>query len=199
MMQTLTIPSYSSPGTSDGFFSSLTKGTLEVCSGEVTVSGMQSTTVNFQFNPEDISITREINWTTSDSRNANSTQNYSGSTGDSISFMLMYDATEGGDWDTAAIQAEVDTLVNLTRAAAQKADTDGGRTRPPYVKFALNAIKFVGGIDGLTIKYLMLDAEGNPMRLTVDLSLKGIAFGDDPKPLYNASKTANDTTVDASA
>lgn len=132
-------------------------------------------TIPFMFNPETITVQRNVTWTDQSSPGENAPQQVftSGAAG-TMSFSLTLDTTDTG----AAVTTYTSRLLALTNVNTEK-------KRPLWVQLFWGDTKsFKAVITGLTLKYTYFAANGDPLRATVDINLK--QFKDEGQyPLQN--------------
>lgn len=157
-----------------------------------------STEVEFQFNPNTLTISRTPAW--EDGRQFSvlyPSLQWKGSTHDSLSFDVVLDESECRPEGMAATAAALNPVVNLGPAAKwlgltnedsvmktlQKLfalskpdlvkDTNPNEIRPPLVHFEWNKFLFTGMITKLETKITLFDEKGSPRRAKVSISIKG--------------------------
>ncbi len=133
-------------------------------------------TLTLAYNPEQLSISRSVNWTSAETDGNNSQQAYSGGGEDTMDIPVLLD---GSEWEEEG-GGSVLTYIEYLHALSAPYDVEGSGAandiRPPIVSLKMGDLLFVGIVTALKTTIEMFNASGNPMRAVVTVSLKG-AFG----------------------
>lgn len=158
--------------------------------------------LEFQFNPSTLKLTREPDWDDGAqlASGAYRSMKFGGNRSDKLSFSMLLDESEcRGKLATAMallpmsglgqvmgflLQNESNTLATMQQLYAltfpyvkvAATTTEKAARRPPLVVFQWGEFNFSGVVDSLEFEMLLFDADGNPRRTMVELSLKGRAF-----------------------
>lgn len=137
-----------------------TKATLTTAEGP-------SKTVTFPINPNQLTLSRNVNWTGKETANAAYPPLAAPAAAlDTLTINNLI--LDGGDTKTSIS----DTLVNLHRMSLATTITKYDR-RPPLVNFTWKDTRFIGGISSFSANITMFSALGDPLRASVNLTLTG--------------------------
>jgi hypothetical protein len=127
----------------------------------------ENVALDAQFNPKEVSVDRAMEWHLQPQQGPADLE-FSTSGGATMAFELMFDGFE----TSTSVQPQVAKLHQLC-------DIDSGLKRPPKVRIIFSNPRrpgiipaFEGVVELLSIKYLMFDPNGVPLRATVQLRLK---------------------------
>ncbi|MFT6142385.1 MAG: phage protein U [Myxococcota bacterium] len=132
-------------------------------------------TLTLAYNPESLSISRSVKWSSSDTDGNNSQQAFAGGGEDTMDVPVLLD---GSEWEVTG-GGSVLTYIEYLHALATpyivvKGEGEAKDIRPPIVSLKLADLVFVGVVTSLKTNIEMFTAEGNPMRAVVTVSLKGL-------------------------
>lgn len=160
--------------------------------------------VEFQFNPEKISLTMSSDWSPGGEGNGTllPSQEYGGGKPASLSFEVMVDESEVRDAAASAIMSllpvfasDLASLLGLepenTNSVTWRlqqvhnltlphvTDSTTGQKRPPLVCFTWGgSFLFTGLVTKADVNVLLWDTDGNPRRATINLDIEGMPFDD---------------------
>jgi hypothetical protein len=152
-------------------------------------------TMVLAYNPEQLSISRSVSWTSVETDGNNSQQAYAGGGEDTIDLPVLLDGSEWKEEGGGSVLQHIEYL----HALSAPYDIDGkgkaNMIRPPIVSLKMGDLLFVGVVTAIKTTIEMFTATGNPMRAVVSLSLKGAflpADADAGKDLILAAKAKAD-------
>lgn len=132
----------------------------------------QGKQIAVQFNPSKVSDKEGRSWSdgaAGDSKSPNGVVNFSGSSGRTIDFELMFDAYEED------AENGVDDRINELRELIAIPDSSSNKElrHPPKVMIAWGwADYYVGVITNFSVNYTSFGGDGTPLRATVNISFK---------------------------
>lgn len=136
-----------------------------------------------QFNPDELSVTRSVEWNPVSTPFLNSPlMQFRGSSPTTCQMNLIFDTAETGD----DVRAYTNALVKLTlkgSGTAKKADIFLG---PPVVSFQWGKFQlFKAVITNLSISYILFLSDGTPVRARANITFTQNDHEDDPLPAQN--------------
>ena len=146
--------------------------------------------VSAQYNPKEIGIDKNINWTKHQGAKMDSADlEYTGADGRALSLELFFDGYE----DNTDVDATyVSKLLTMATASTDKNAKPQGRPHQVIVVWGTTMKPFTGVIASLSTKYSMFAPDGTPIRATVTLKLTeatSAARGADPSTTPAAGTT----------
>lgn len=130
-------------------------------------------TIDFQFNPADLTITKAASWQASAAKGVNAPKlSFQGGQSGTLTVQMLLDATTTGK----PVTEQTDVLLKLLQIdpAVPGTDSQHQSARPPWVEFHWGRLHapFRAVVERLTIKYTYFSASGIPLRARCDLALK---------------------------
>ncbi len=130
-------------------------------------------TIEFQFNPAELTIAKTATWQASAAKGGNAPKlHFQGGQSGTLSLSITLDATTTGE----SVTEMTDRILALVQVDPSVPGDDPQRQsgRPPWVEFHWGRLHapFRAVVERLQIKYTYFSATGVPLRAKVDLGLK---------------------------
>lgn len=134
--------------------------------------------VVFQFNPEDFTISRTIEWEDEETTGGNAPRKtFSGGKADKLTINLLFDTTDTEDKD---VRDSYQPLLDMTDIYESKTNPRTGKGEPHHCKFIWGGfLSFRAVITKVTQKFTMFRSNGTPVRAEVTVELDQL---DEEKP-----------------
>ncbi|GAB3467757.1 CIS tube protein [Actinophytocola sediminis] len=154
---------------------SLVKARLVIMEPPASVGakpGAKLATVQFQFNPSTLSLSKNTEWRRSPARMASeaSLPEFVGSGPRELSVDVFLDATATHD---NSVEQRVESL--LTACVPTKKSIGRKKPASPWVRFewgTARSVSFDGVLSSLSVEYALFDVDGKPLRATCSLSIE---------------------------
>ena len=125
-------------------------------------------TINFTFNPKELTVQRSAEWKTASTKKPQPPE-YNGAKGGTVNVEMFLDASEGG---------QVKTTVDKLLAAVLPAKGTDDKQKPvaPYVALGWGKVTYVpcAVVNSVSAKYTRFDADGQPIRAVVTVVLQEV-------------------------
>ena len=125
-------------------------------------------TINFSFNPKELTVQRSADWKASTTKKPQPPE-YNGAKAGTVTVEMFLDASEGG---------EVKTTVDKLLAAVLPAKGTDDKQKPvaPYVALGWGKVTYVpcAVVNSVSAKYTRFDADGQPIRAVVTVTLQEV-------------------------
>ena len=135
--------------------------------------GALLTTIEFQLNPKEVTITKSAKWESKNQKKAASAPpaTYQGPEPQKMSVEMYFDETRQRD---GSVVKNVEALFDAcTPTSASK---DGDKPSAPWVKFKWGVLTgFVGYIKSVSAKYTLFSPDGKPLRAVCTVALEELA------------------------
>ena len=141
--------------------------------GTTTPGGVRST-IDFQFNPKQLQITKTAKWKRSGQRNqrSSSAPEFTGSDPVKLTLEMFLDATEKMDDSVVTTVKKLFELVVPTKESL----ASGGKARPPVVIFHWGGLTgFVCFVSQVSVTYSLFTAGGVPVRALAQVTLEELS------------------------
>lgn len=133
-----------------------------------TQPGSQYDSIEFEFNPKELTMGKEAEWKTNEGQEAESASppQYKGPKASRLALELFLD-------DSAERRGTVVAKVEKLFACCTPKSSSGGNTSPPWVQFQWGGISsFMGYISSVQARYTLFTPAGLPVRAVVSVSLQ---------------------------
>lgn len=130
--------------------------------------GGQFDSIEFEFNPKELTMGKEADWTTNEAQQAQSAPppQYKGPKASRLALELFLD-------DSAERRGTVVAKVEKLFACCVPKSSGGGNTSPPWVQFQWGGItSFVGYVSSVQARYTVFTPAGLPVRAVVSVTLQ---------------------------
>ena len=139
-----------------------------------------------QFNPAEISISKQTSWEASDSTGVNAPKlEFKTGRSGTLKTTLTFDTTAEGE----SVTASTDALLAAMQIDKQLSDSDSKRNkgRPPWVQLRWGQLKsFKAVLESVSVKFTYFAQDGTPLRAKCDVTLKQLDDEDEAAlPLQN--------------
>jgi hypothetical protein len=135
--------------------------------------GAERGTVEFQFNPKELSLSKSAKWERKPARGARTAgpTEFAGADPSTLSLEMFFDATEKHDGSVvAAVEQLLSCCVPTEESRGQK------KALPPLVVFQWGQIVgFPAFVTQVSAKYTLFASDGMPLRATCSVSLEELA------------------------
>jgi nucleoid-associated protein YgaU len=125
-------------------------------------------TINFSFNPKELTVQRSADWKTTSTKKPQPPE-YNGAKAGTVSVEMFLDASEGG---------QVKTTVDKLLAAVLPAKGTDDKQKPvaPYVSLGWGKVTYVNCavVNSVSAKYTRFDADGQAIRAVVTVTLQEV-------------------------
>jgi len=147
--------------------------------GGGTKPGGQTGEIKFQFNPNQLSLSKSASWARNPVRAARAagTPEFTGAQPRQLSLEMFLDATSKQD---TSVQKSVDTLLKCCVPTEPSIRAD--RPSPPWVRFqwgSFSTVQFTAYVSQVSATYTLFTSKGTPLRATCSVTLEEIG-GDTP-------------------
>ena len=131
-----------------------------------SASGGAGRRIEFQFNPNDFSVSQSANWEPGGSATVSE---YKGAQAQSMSVKMFLDATDRDDGD---VVAEVEAL--FATCVPTAASISKNKPLPPRVKFGWDRVHFEGYVKDVSVDYELFQPDGRPIRAMCTVALQEV-------------------------
>lgn len=152
--------------------SKLERAYLSVLRPSTAGRGDEMTTVEFQFNPREYSISKSASWESKPAKGAKKAAmpEFKGSEARSMTVEVFLDRTDREDGDVAA---DIDTLFSC--CVPEEQTVGKNKPSPPFVQFVWGkTTSFTAFVKQVSVKYTLFRPDGSPIRATASLTLQEI-------------------------
>ncbi len=134
-------------------------------------------TVDFQFNPKELTLVREATWHQEQAVGfeLGSIANFRGVKPASMTVPVFLDGTAPGS--KAEVQSQVELLLSCCEVYPPSIFTR--RPSPPWVRLSwgsFSTVQFIATVGRVSAKYTLFSPSGTPLRATCDLDLSEVAI-----------------------
>lgn len=129
-------------------------------------------TINFQFNPKELSLTKSAKWQRTAQRNASKSgpPEFKGADPCKLSVEMFLDATDKMD------SSVVKTVEKLFSCCVPVSNTTGSKGSPPWVIFSWGGLTgFPAYVSSVTAKYTLFTPGGTPVRAVCTVAMEEIS------------------------
>ena len=129
-------------------------------------------TINFQFNPKELSLTKSAKWQRTAQRNASKSgpPEFKGADPCKLSVEMFLDATDKMD------DSVVKTVEKLFSCCVPVSKTTGSKGSPPWVIFSWGGMTgFPAYVSSVTAKYTLFTPGGTPVRAVCTVAMEEIS------------------------
>lgn len=159
-------------------------------SGSTTPGGRRST-IDFQFNPKELKVSKSAKWKRESQRNrrSSSVPEFSGSDPVKLTLDAFLDASDTQD---SSVVDAVEKLFSLV--VPTKESLDAGKACPPVVIFRWGGLTgFVAYVSQVSVTYSLFTQGGTPIRATAQVSLEELTPDYPPQNPTSGSDRVRDT------
>ncbi|MFB7631426.1 LysM peptidoglycan-binding domain-containing protein [Streptomyces sp. NPDC056149] len=157
----------------------MVKATLEIYApptGGQSGPGGLTDQIEFQFNPAELSLVKEVSWARHNARLAQHTSvpEFTGSRPRVLAMSVVLDAK---DTKGKSVDARVSTLLGCCTPTEGSRFDD--RPSPPWVRFrwgGFESVSFVAFLSGVKATYTRFSADGEPLRAVCEITLEEIGM-----------------------
>ena len=157
--------------------STLVRASLKVYeppTGGGTKPGGQTGEIKFQFNPNQLSLSKSASWARNPARAARAAgmPEFTGAQPRQLSLEMFLDATSKQD---TSVQKSVDTLLKCCVPTEPSIRAD--RPSPPWVRFqwgSFSTVQFTAYVSQVSATYTLFTSKGTPLRATCSVTLEEI-------------------------
>lgn len=146
--------------------------------GSLSTPGAQLDTIQFQFNPKELSVAKSAKWTRASGRGNKKSgpPQYNGPEPSKLTLEMFFDAS---DTQSSDVVDSVEKLFSCCVPTDSSYDQKKGS--PPWVLFRWGGLTgFLAYVSNVTAKYTLFTSGGKPVRATCTVTLEELS-GDAPR------------------